>query len=91
MAAVLVLAAGVFEQPAELWPADMTPREAFPSNEQLLQEDLSMSQRSTAAQAAAAPDFLQFNDLGCETVGGKVSPEHLTCWTWARRRFLFKV
>ncbi|XP_037541949.1 allantoicase [Nematolebias whitei] len=31
-----------------------------------------MSQRSTMAQAAAEPNFLQFNDLGCEKVGGKV-------------------
>ncbi|KAM6991956.1 allantoicase [Tautogolabrus adspersus] len=31
-----------------------------------------MSERSTALKAAAEPDFLQFNDLACEAVGGKV-------------------
>lgn len=32
-----------------------------------------MAERRPAAKAAAEPDFLQFNDLACETVGGKVS------------------
>lgn len=32
-----------------------------------------MAQRRTSGPTAAEPDFLQFNDLVCETVGGKVS------------------
>lgn len=32
-----------------------------------------MAQRRTAVSAAAEPDFLQFNDLACEAVGGRVS------------------
>ncbi|XP_030577794.1 allantoicase isoform X2 [Archocentrus centrarchus] len=31
-----------------------------------------MAERRTAGKEAAEPDFLQFNDLVCETVGGKV-------------------
>ncbi|XP_029984078.1 allantoicase [Sphaeramia orbicularis] len=31
-----------------------------------------MTDRSVAVKAAAEPDFLQFNDLACEAVGGKV-------------------
>ncbi|XP_029352718.1 allantoicase [Echeneis naucrates] len=31
-----------------------------------------MADRRTTGQAAAEPDLLQFNDLACETVGGKV-------------------
>nr|XP_020480341.1 probable allantoicase isoform X1 [Monopterus albus] len=31
-----------------------------------------MAERRTGAEAAAEPDFLSFNDLACETVGGKV-------------------
>ncbi|XP_039874375.1 allantoicase [Simochromis diagramma] len=31
-----------------------------------------MAERRMARKACAEPDFLQFNDLGCETVGGKV-------------------
>ncbi|XP_039980502.1 allantoicase isoform X2 [Xiphias gladius] len=31
-----------------------------------------MAERRPAAKAAAEPDFLQFNDLACETVGGRV-------------------
>lgn len=78
----------LFEQrPAELRPADMTPCEVFPpgysgdeqppsafcSQSGKQQEKyLSMSERRTTAKAAEEPDFLQFNDLSCETVGGKV-------------------
>lgn len=32
-----------------------------------------MAERRAAVKAAAEPDFLQFNDLACEAVGGKVS------------------
>lgn len=32
-----------------------------------------MAERRTKLKAAAEPDFLQFNDLACETVSGKVS------------------
>lgn len=32
-----------------------------------------MAERKAAVKAAAEPDFLQFNDLACEGVGGKVS------------------
>uniref|UniRef100_A0A3P8TUE1 Allantoate amidinohydrolase n=1 Tax=Amphiprion percula TaxID=161767 RepID=A0A3P8TUE1_AMPPE len=31
-----------------------------------------MAERRTTGRAVADPDFLQFNDLACETVGGKV-------------------
>lgn len=37
------------------------------------QGKVSMAERMAARKACAEPDFLQFNDLGCETVGGKVS------------------
>lgn len=32
-----------------------------------------MAERRTAVKTAAEPNFLQFNDLACEAVGGKVS------------------
>ncbi|XP_031171760.2 allantoicase-like [Sander lucioperca] len=31
-----------------------------------------MAERRAAVKTAAEPDFLQFNDLACEAVGGKV-------------------
>lgn len=34
-----------------------------------------MAKRGTSVAAGPGLDFLQFNDLACETVGGKVSPE----------------
>lgn len=34
---------------------------------------VAMAQRRTAVEAAAEPNFLQFNELTCEAVGGKVS------------------
>lgn len=33
-----------------------------------------MAQRGTSVAAGWEPHFLQFNDLACQTVGGKVSP-----------------
>lgn len=33
-----------------------------------------MAKRGTSVAAGPGLDFLQFNDLACETVGGKVSP-----------------
>lgn len=32
-----------------------------------------MAERSPAVKTAVELDFLQFNDLACETVGGKVN------------------
>lgn len=38
-----------------------------------------MAERKTET-AAAEPDFLQFNDLACEVVGGRVSHCELVLW-----------
>lgn len=40
--------------------------------------ELVMTQRRTPA-VGSEPHFLQFNDLACETVGGKVSPDMQLC------------
>lgn len=37
------------------------------------QQNIDRTEKRMAAVAAAEPDFLQFNDLACEAVGGKVS------------------
>lgn len=37
-----------------------------------------MAKRGASVAAGSGPVFLQFNDLACETVGGKVSPAKST-------------
>lgn len=43
-------------------------------DQKALEKRVLMAKRGTSVAAGPGLDFLQFNDLACETVGGKVSP-----------------